>query len=70
MILDLSADEINVILAALGVQPHNQVRLLIDKIYGQAQGQSTKAIPIVDAADLQANGQPPEAEADAVLSAG
>lgn len=74
MILDLSTKEVNVILAALGMEPHNQVRALIDKIYQQGQPQAQakldEAMPVIDLADLQANGQPPEPQPEATPSPG
>ncbi len=56
--LELSTQEIQTILDALGARPHNQVRALIDKIYRQAQAQ----LPPPEPAGVKVNGQAPGPE--------
>lgn len=74
MLKDLSLDEINLIMSALGKQPYESVYALINKLGQQAKSQMEAAGQVVDVADLQAADFPPEQraepEAEAVPSAG
>ncbi len=56
--LSLSVSEINLVLNAMGNLPHNQVRVLIDKVTAQAQEQLVPKHPTVEKPSQGQDGAP------------